>query len=82
MLHLVVTVRYEEQKARRFLDMDEFEVARKIRRDFDILKLPHPPQANIRRPTLNGVTVSWTTWSKNTVGDDPLAIQRLLNHRL
>lgn len=68
MLELVVDVRYEEQKARHLLDMDQYDTARNIRRDFDTLKLPHPPQANIKRPTSNGVTVSWKT-QKNTVGN-------------
>jgi len=68
MLNLVAHIRYEKQKARQFLDMGKDDVARKIRRDFDSLKLPHPPQAKISQPTLNGVTVSWMT-SKSAVGD-------------
>ena len=70
MLELVVDVRYEEQMTGYFLDMDEHHIAFKIRRDFDVLKLPHPPQANIRirRPASNIVTVSWKT-RKNSVGD-------------
>jgi hypothetical protein len=61
MLELVADITYEEQKAEHLLDMNEQYIARKIRRDFDTLKLPHPPQANIRQPTLYGVTVSWKT---------------------
>ncbi|KAF9466029.1 hypothetical protein BDZ94DRAFT_1252845 [Collybia nuda] len=41
--------------------MDSREIGPMIRLDFDDLKLPHPPQENIRRPERDGVTVSWVT---------------------
>ena len=71
MLDLIVYVKYEWKKAKLLLDMREEEVAQTIRRDFASMRLPHPPQANIRKPTLKGVTASWTT-GKNTVGNKPL----------
>jgi hypothetical protein len=68
MLDLTVYIKYERKKARLLLDMRQEEVALTIRRDFTSMKLPHPPRSNIKKPTLKGVTASWTTW-KNSVGN-------------
>ena len=70
-LDLIVYVKYEPKKAELLLDMREEEVAQTIRRDFTFMKLPHPPRANIRKPTLKGVTASWIT-RKNSVSNTPL----------
>ncbi|KAF8226704.1 hypothetical protein L208DRAFT_1406636 [Tricholoma matsutake] len=75
MLELVADIRYTEQKARRLLDMRR-DVAHDIRRDCDLLKLPHPPRANIREPTLNGVTISWKTQKHSVLYDIVTSIIR------
>jgi hypothetical protein len=60
-IELVLHVTYEREKANELLDMGQKDIGHIIRRDFDLLKLPHPPQENIRKPKLNGITVSWMT---------------------
>ncbi|ESK97853.1 hypothetical protein Moror_17282 [Moniliophthora roreri MCA 2997] len=67
MFDIELTVVYGHQKIARFLEMDMKEMARRLRADLDMLKLPHPPEANIGPPSKGGITFFWTT-NKNSVG--------------
>ncbi|RDB25988.1 hypothetical protein Hypma_006100 [Hypsizygus marmoreus] len=70
MFDLVLCVQYELNRVESLTELDPKSVALAIRRDFDLLKLPHPAEANIRKPTRDGVVVvSWLTFKNSIVHD-------------
>ncbi|KAK7056372.1 hypothetical protein VNI00_002926 [Paramarasmius palmivorus] len=56
-----LTIKYGPRKMSQYREMDLKEMARRLRCDLDLLKLPHPPEANINPPTEDGITFFWTT---------------------
>ncbi|KAK0467077.1 uncharacterized protein EV420DRAFT_1507073 [Desarmillaria tabescens] len=60
-LDIVVCIVYKPDKATRLLDAHLKDLAMEMRKDLDAMKMPHPPEANIRPPTLEGIVFSWTT---------------------
>ncbi|KAK0217884.1 hypothetical protein IW262DRAFT_1391141 [Armillaria fumosa] len=60
-LGIVVCIVYKLDKATRLLDVHLKDLATELRKDLDAIKMPHPPEANIRPPSLEGVVFSWTT---------------------
>jgi hypothetical protein len=61
MIELIVRVVYEPERSRQLMDMEKKALALAIRRDMDYLKMPHPPEANIRKPEMSGIVFSWAT---------------------
>ncbi len=60
-LDIVVCIVYKLDKATRLLDVYLKDLATELRKDLDAVKIPRPPEANIRPPSLDGVVFSWTT---------------------
>ncbi|PBK99488.1 hypothetical protein ARMGADRAFT_1059620 [Armillaria gallica] len=60
-LDIVVCIVYKPDKATRLLDVYLKDLATELRKDLDAVKIPRPPEANIRPPSLEGVVFSWTT---------------------
>ncbi|PBK72390.1 hypothetical protein ARMSODRAFT_954079 [Armillaria solidipes] len=60
-LDIVVCIVYKPDKATRLLDVHLKDLATELRKDLDAIKIPRPPEVNIRPPSLEGIVFSWTT---------------------
>ncbi|KAJ7770272.1 hypothetical protein DFH07DRAFT_272133 [Mycena maculata] len=61
-INLTVRITYAPSKAARFLDMpNDSRIGVALRLDLDRFKLPHPPTANIKPPTIDGIEFFYQT---------------------
>lgn len=60
-LTLTIRIEYAKSKAVPLIDMGYHQLGKILRADLDCFKLPHPPLANIRAPTVNGVEFFYKT---------------------
>lgn len=60
-LDIVACVVYKPEKATRLLDLHLKDLVKELREDLIAMKMPQPPEVNIRSPSLEGMVFSWTT---------------------
>ncbi|KAJ7677967.1 hypothetical protein DFH06DRAFT_1167506 [Mycena polygramma] len=66
-LTLLIRIEYEKHKAADLVDMERSEAYNILRKDVSRFKLPHPPVANMREPTNNGIEFSYTTFDESGI---------------
>ncbi|KAJ7489183.1 hypothetical protein FB451DRAFT_1223993 [Mycena latifolia] len=61
-LKLIIRIKYASFKATDLMEMGKQEILEILRSDLDHFKLPHPPVANIHKPTKEGIVLFWKTY--------------------
>ncbi|KAJ7040985.1 hypothetical protein C8F04DRAFT_1081272, partial [Mycena alexandri] len=69
-LKLTMRIEYTPSKAAWLMPLDETRLAAAVRADCDPFKLPHPPAANIRKSTNEGIEFFWSTFDESKLFQD------------